>query len=179
MSLMFSTFVACFFGLWLLSSAWSKLRDPQAFGEIVRSYPLPRWVNPGALARGIPLLEVLLGLTLLSLDPRLAGPALIGTLGFLGMTTAAVISRLARGEKRFRCGCGGDLGEVHSGSVILLRNTLLIGLGIIGLASADGLSPSNAALPIYLTGGGLVLGLKLAAALLRAWRYRTEWKVSG
>ncbi len=173
-------FLGCFVGALLLSAAWAKVRDPGTFLEIVRTYPLPNWLPRTTLAWSLPWLEGVLGLVLLLPVGWLTSVGLAGALTLVGLATAAVAMRWLRGEKRFRCGCGGDLSEDQSAIEVLLRNGALIALLAVALAGASE-TPGVLAplLPVYLSAIGLLAGLKLASAALRAWRAIHVWKVSG
>ena len=174
---MLTVLFCCVVGALLLFSAGAKLRDWVTFREIVRGYRLP---GLAALAVAVPLLEVVLGLALLSLEPRLTAWGLGGALAFLGRASAAVARRRLRGEKRFRCGCGGDLSEEHPALALLARNGLLIILLAVALVFGENASPRvGERFPVYLTAGATAVGLKLLNALLRARRFRSEWKAFG
>src|SRR5262249_19472807 len=175
---MIGELISSFLAVVFLSSAWSKFRDPATFVMIMESYRLPRGMRISA--RGIPWLEALLGLALLSPNVRWTVTALGGALVFILVASGAVAIRLLRGEKRFRCGCGGDLTEEHNGVGIIVRNILLILLVILGLVGASShWLPATPVLPIYLIGMSLALCWQLGEALLRAWRFTYEWKASG
>jgi hypothetical protein len=169
--------VSCALGMGLLAAAWAKVRDFDLFLELVRGYPLPGRLGPRAVAVGVPALEGVLGTALLSLHPLLSRVGAAGTLALLAAVSGAVGYRLLRGEKRFRCGCGGDLAADHSAAAVLLRNALLAAAA--GLAVAGPAAGPAGALPLWLTGAGLVLGAKGAAAALRARRFAREWTASG
>src|SRR5262245_13297429 len=123
---MFNQVICCFIGVWLIASAWPKFRDVATFTELAGSYPLPRWLKSKSWMIAVPGLESLLAAALLSLDGRLAPAALSGALSFVGGATCLIAARLARGEKRFRCGCGGDFTEEQNADLLMIRNLFLI-----------------------------------------------------
>lgn len=178
---MLGQLVRCFMGILLALSAWSKFRDPAAFLEVVRGYPLPKWADARVWWSAVGPLEGLLGVALLFGRPGwLTQGALAGALAFVGFATVAVAVRRARGETRFRCGCGGDLSEVQGASWILARNGVLMAVLAAGLAEAPaGHQRAATSPPLVLAGVGLVLGLRLFEAALRAWGITREWKALG
>ena len=177
---MVSQFLVFVIGVLLLSAAWAKLQDPGTFLEILGTYPLLGGFSRTTLTWAIPGLEGVLGLALLLPFGWLTSAALVGALALVGLATFLVTVRWARGEKRFRCGCGGDLSEDQSAIGVVLRNGILIALLIVALTGlADTPVVFAAFLPVYLSAVGLVFGLKLASAALRAWRSIHVWKVSG
>lgn len=172
--------VSCCLGLLLLLTAWSKYREPRKFLEIVQDYPWLRSTMPRRWVWMVPWLEALLGVALLSLNPWLTTAALVGVLLWILLASIAVAARLVRGERRFRCGCGGNLDEEHSAAGVLQRNGLLsILVGGVLAIGHPGWPVDTAVLPVYLTAVGGVLGVGLAGAALRAWRNTGQWKVSG
>jgi hypothetical protein len=177
---MISQLICCFTGLMLMASAWAKFRAQAAFQEIVLDYSLPKWLMGRYVARMVPVVETVLGLALLSPFQSLSTIALGGTLLFVGIATMAVAQRVMRGEQRFCCGCGGDLGELQNAKVILIRNGLLLAIMAVGLITQIKTPVwPVAATPVYLAGGGLLLSLKLVGAMLHALRSLNAWKVDG
>lgn len=170
--------LCCSVGLWLLAAAWAKVRRFDTFIQIVRTYPLPGWLRP-SVGYAIPVVEALLAFALLSPWPALAARGLVATLILLCPMSGAVALRLARGERRFRCGCGGDLTREHSAIFVLARN-ILVGAAVPAalLILRPGFEAS-VQLPLYLAGAAVVLGLRLADAAVVGWRSALEWKAAG
>src|SRR5262245_37966536 len=134
---MTSQLICSFIGALLLSSAWAKKRHPDVFVEIVRSYPLPSYLKTRAWARMVLLTESLLGLALLSGHDRVVDGGLWGAIIFIFAATCAVLARLARGERRFPCGCGGNLSEAQNATLLLVRNLLLLVLLATAVVTAE------------------------------------------
>src|SRR4051812_24953590 len=100
-----------FFGMYLLASAWAKFRSGEEFREIAAGYRLAPWLPARLWAPAVAPFEAMMAAGHLSLHRYLATSALFGTLAFLSVATWGVAGRRRRGEGRFRCGCGPDLGE--------------------------------------------------------------------
>lgn len=171
---------ANFVGVWFLASAWFKWRDPKTFAAILGTYPLLAPLRSALAVRVVPAVECAIGLALLSAQPRaLLYGASVAWL-FVASASAVVAIRLARGERRFRCGCGGNLGESHAAAAVLARNAVLAALLVGVMLHIESMSNrTEAVLPALLTGCGAVLGVRFAGAARFAWRATREWKASG
>jgi Methylamine utilisation protein MauE len=171
--------ICAFTGAFLLSSAWSKLRRPESFRAIAAQYPFPRVMGERRLVWMIPWIEFTLALAVLTTREPYTLWGVAGTCLFLITASAAVLGRVLRGERRFRCGCGGDLSQSHSAGWILLRNftwLLLLSRLLVGTIPA---AAGESVVPSCFAGVGLLASLKLAEAAHSTWRAITEWKVSG
>jgi hypothetical protein len=184
--------IASIIGALLITSAWGKIRDPRAFLKIVGEYPLfarhpgTTSVMTHVIKRGIttaiPWVEVTLGLLLLSSWTGLTRLGFRGALVFVGLATIALAQRAAGGERRIRCGCGGDLDETHSLAFLLLRNCLLLAAMTAGLVFSHAMTshpPVDQAVSLCAVGFGVVLTLKLLRAAWAARRAANEWRVAG
>jgi hypothetical protein len=175
--------VAATIGALLIASAWAKVRDPRAFLRIVGEYPVFA-DHPGAArmaSNATPWAELLLGLLLLSCRSGLVRVGFWGALGFVGLATLALAQRAARGEKRIRCGCAGNLEETHSLRFLLLRNCLLLAILTAGLAFPHpAVAPALAdQAALCAAGFGAVLTFKLLGAAWTARRAVNEWRMAG
>lgn len=124
--------VATLAARWLLAvvlvvAAVGKLGRSDAFAEAISRYGLlPDSVVPPT-ARGLPILELLLG-ALLAAGVFVA-PVAIACAGLFGVFAAAVTNSLARGQS-FDCGCG--LGtETWISWWHVVRGALFVGLSML------------------------------------------------
>lgn len=110
----------------LFSAAWHKFAEPNMFLSSLAAY---RLVPAGALdilSRGIPAVEVLLGIGMLV--PASRTPALAGCAALMGVYAAAMAINLVRGRSYIDCGCGGS---AHPLSWRLVcRNLVLVALAV-------------------------------------------------
>ena len=177
MGILFATNIA---GMWFLASAWSKLRDPRTFSEIVPTYPLPGALRSAHFIRAVPIFESATGLALLSAHPRVVSLGACVALLFIACASLMVAIRWTRGERRFRCGCGGDLAESSPAAEVLARNLGLAALLAVSVWGAGSTSyPIEAVAPALLTGCGAVIGARLAGAARSAWGFSKEWNAPG
>lgn len=111
----------------LIVAAIAKLGRSDAFAEAISRYGLlPNSLVPIA-AKGLPVVELLLGI-LLAVGV-LVTPAAIGCACLFGVFAAAVTISLARGQS-FDCGCG--LGtDVEISWSHVARSTVLVGLSVL------------------------------------------------
>jgi hypothetical protein len=124
---------ALLLSLLLLSAAWHKVREGEAFSLTLAAWrvvpaafvPLTRW----ALA----LIEVDLALGLLLPSQRLL--ALPVTAVLLLVYGGGLALNLARGRRDLDCGCGGSAQRI-SGALVL-RNAMLAGAALLLWAAAD------------------------------------------
>ncbi|MEJ5365249.1 MAG: cation diffusion facilitator family transporter [Desulfosoma sp.] len=101
-------------GLVFLAAAYEKILDPLDFAQTLYNYHvLPSWaVN--AVALGLPWLEALIGVCLMS-GFYAPGALVLGT-GLLGIFLAALVFNILRGLD-VNCGCFGSGGPSGSGSM--------------------------------------------------------------
>lgn len=115
--------------LLLLSSAWHKLRDPDAFRSAVSGYAVLPLRLVSSVAHLFIAIEIVCGIGLLL--PVAAAPAARGTAGILVLYSIAIVINLARGRRRIDCGCGGPAGALPLSPALVVRNTIVIGLACV------------------------------------------------
>lgn len=124
--------VAAALGVLLLLAGWAKLRDLEAFRDVLANYELlaPPLLAPVALL--LALAECLAGVMLLPAATRPLGAVLAAALWLL--VTAAVVLALARGRGGIDCGCGGAQQDVPLGTGLVVRNLALLMLTAVAAA---------------------------------------------
>jgi hypothetical protein len=162
-------------------SALAKISDLSAFVTILGNYPLIRYLNYKTLAVIIIVFEIWLGFSLLSLQGEIIRFALIGAIIFIFLASLLSFIRLIKGEKKFRCGCGGSLDEEQSGVWLLIRNFfwLVVLLFCLKQNIPSVFLISKEALNLFLNGFGLLAIIKLFFIILRATLYIKQWKAVG
>lgn len=173
---MLSTVWAAFLAVLMLVSAWSKLADPRGFQAVLHEYRLTTRSSVRRTGRSIVAFECLTGAILLFAQPWAVRAGMVLVLAFLGVVSAAIGLRLARGEKRFRCGCHGDFSRPQSAGLLLARNLGLVVVTVVALRYAPS-TPSG--LPALLAGAGLFALTQLLIASARAREAHLEWKALG
>lgn len=157
-----------------LHSAGSKLADSRNFRAILREYSaLP---NSPLLATLVPLTEIAIGLLVLSQNLWLCRLGLLGFAAFLVMVTGVISIRAFRGERKFRCGCSGDLNREHDARLLITRNLALF--LCTGAAWAWIAEPAEG-WPAALSGVGLFAITQLLTAAWTAREAVNEWKAIG
>lgn len=149
-------------GLLAITFAWAgaaKLGRPAETALGFRDLGLGR---PGALARGVPVVELGLAVGLLA-APAAGG---VAALALLGGFSAVLVRALRRGVE-VRCACFGQPGGPPLSWVELLRNGLLGALALLALAA--GLDPR---LPALVPTLAVVLVAVSTASLLALLRRR-------
>lgn len=144
-------------GLLLVGAAWHKLASAHQFAAVLEDYQLlPRSLAPW-FARGLPWLEIMLGLGLIGgFASSIVVPA---TATLFGIYAIAIAINLGRGRVHISCGCGlgGHAKEDQPLSwLLVLRNMVLIAAALLPLVPVSGRPP------------GLSDWLMLALALLAA-----------
>jgi hypothetical protein len=115
-----AAFGACF-ALILFAAAWHKFGEPLMFEAALEAYRLLPKGSASALARVLPVVEVLIGVGLLV--PATRGPSLVGFAALMLVYACAMAINLRRGRSQIDCGCGA---EVHLLSwALVLRNVVL------------------------------------------------------
>jgi Methylamine utilisation protein MauE len=147
----------------LLGAVGGKLRNLSDFRDGIHAYRIvPRFYVP-ALVAAIPLLETVVGLTLLANFEVSAAAAVCGAM-FAAFTTAQVVN-YAKGN-RVPCHCfGGDATERISVATVS-RGALLTGMA--GVVVAIGASPSpglESILPLAGIASGVALSIRLISIL--------------
>jgi uncharacterized membrane protein YphA (DoxX/SURF4 family) len=144
-----------------------KLGNPKSFAEKIAEYGLvPAAVRP-ALARGLPLVEVAVGVCLA------AGiwPTAMGWLAcfLLAGFAFAVGWNVAHG-RRFDCGCG----AIHSSDIswtLAIQDLALAGVALaiaVGPAGALAIAPGGAGIPKNTPAGSSLLAIPLLVLLVLA-----------
>jgi hypothetical protein len=140
-----------------LAGAWQKLRDHELFQAAVENYQLVPEAWASSIAMGIPVLELAVGVLLLT-PIRTIGVLLAGSL--LLVVTSAVAINLLRGRADIDCGCGGlsaHVGEQTLSWGLVARNVLLLAALLATLPDAE---PSRALVWIdYFSTAGTTLAL--------------------
>ncbi|MGH2494349.1 MAG: MauE/DoxX family redox-associated membrane protein [Ktedonobacteraceae bacterium] len=135
-------FLRFLLGLILLSVGVSKLAHPRRFQQGIQDYQLlppileSRLVLSHVLSFGIPVVELLAGLGLLS--GLLLAPALIVTLCLFVMFSGAIFINLVRGRFDLSCHCNGLLGDHRISWWLMGRNAFfMVGLLILLFTPPD------------------------------------------
>ncbi|MFZ5508535.1 MAG: MauE/DoxX family redox-associated membrane protein [Pseudomonadota bacterium] len=139
----------------LLTGAWQKLRDREAFALAIEQYRLlpESWAGPAALA--LAGWELVAGGLLLAGTTRPWGG--LAAAALLLLVTAAVALNLLRGRAHIDCGCGGPEGGQHLSWSLVARNLALMALAAATRAPEaarelewlDGLTAGAGALGLY------------------------------
>ncbi|SDF26683.1 Methylamine utilisation protein MauE [Mucilaginibacter pineti] len=115
--------------LLFLYTAFSKLIDMRHFFRAIHNQPFPRSVDP-VLTVGVPLIEIIAGISLLRIKLRKFGLylSMILMLAFTIYVGLAVFHVF----KRVPCGCAGVF-QAMSWPTHLIFNLLFLGMAIAGL----------------------------------------------
>ena len=178
---MFPYITCAFVGASLFVSAWAKLHNPKAFARIIRQFTLlPRGILKHS--RMIPYAEfVIAGLLVIS-SVVIMRLGIFLALGFIGLASALILARGARGETYFQCGCGTDVNHFSSLKEMLARNlvyVILLVASLISLKGAPARPVSTLTAANYLSALGLVLAVNLIGAFRLLWRAIKEWNAGG
>jgi len=123
-------------GLVFLVAGISKLRELASFSYTMRSYQiLPDFLTE-KLAPVLPVIEIILGISLLlgiALPVSAAASVLL-----LTVFVAAMLINILRGRKGIPCGCFGSLGGTKIGWVPVGRNAMLIAAGLFLIVQTVG-----------------------------------------
>lgn len=148
----------------LVLSGLAKLRDPQSTASMIALLRLPAVLRHRAVPRGLPVLELVTAVLLVTpwRWPYAVGAAL--SLGLFAVFLV-VIARAMTFDPRPTCGCFGRVGDHRVNARTVTRNVILLGLAVVAawLAVAD--RPAGAVLGDLTAGGWLWL---LMAAVLAA-----------
>ena len=118
----------------LFAAGVHKLRDPHAFGDVLRNYAVVPAAAVASLAVAVPAAEAVIALALLVPATAAAGALLAALL--LTVYSAALAVNLALGRRDFDCGCAAA-GSGGAGPGLLVRNAV-----IVAAALAAALPPS-------------------------------------
>lgn len=154
-------------GVFVVAAA-AKVRTPAETATTFRRLGLPA---PPALARAVPVSELVVATTLLA-APRAGG---IGATVLLAMFTGVLASAVARGTD-VTCGCFGTASHAPITTTTLVRNALLIVAAVVTAAFADEPTAPPLAAIVLVSTTALLGAVAVAAADLK----RTTghvWKV--
>ena len=159
----------------LASAATHKVRAPARFARQLADYQLlpDSLVRP--FARLVPLLELAIAFALLV--PVSRGWAALSAASLLALYAAAIGINLWRGRRDIDCGCAGPDQVQPLRPVLLLRNSVLVGLALLASVAPivrdlnvfDGfvtLFASAVALLIYAAADGLLANSPLLLKLI-------------
>jgi len=150
----------------LIATATPKLRALPYFEEIVVEYRiLPEGLSR-LLARGLPWIELVLAVALLSTVTRSLAAGAVALL--VTAFALAIGINLLRGRSRIDCGCG-----VTEGTSVLIwpmlgRNVFLLILLAVAACDSSGRSLVLADALCVVVGGGALIGLYMTADYLLA-----------
>jgi thiol-disulfide isomerase/thioredoxin/uncharacterized membrane protein YphA (DoxX/SURF4 family) len=143
----------------------AKLLDKRQLANSLREFGVPQRFS-AFLSKGLPLLELAVAMTLLSVRTAAFGAsaALLLLLLFVG----GMIYHLARG-RRPRCNCFGQMGTAPIGPLTVVRNVLLAGFAVLILSIGRGPSIYDpmASIANHVPMTGLSLGLLVALVLFQ------------
>jgi Methylamine utilisation protein MauE len=168
-------------GSQLLLSALAKLRHFHTFVSIFKTYSFPIIFKNNLTAGLVIIFEILLGISLLSLNVSILRFGVLGLIFFIISANILILIRLLKGEKKIRCGCGEFLDEEHNVFWLLIRNFALIIILLFCLSepSLGNRLISQKSLFVYLAGIGLLSVIKLAGAVFKAIFAIKQWKLVG
>lgn len=149
----------------LASASTHKLRAPRRFASQLEDYQLVPAALVGLLARLIPVAEIVIALGMLV--PATRSVASLAACVLLAGYAAAIGINLWRGRHDIDCGCAGPDQAQPLRPQLLLRNAILVGLGLLGsiepvsrqLGLFDGfviIAASATALLLYVATDGLL-----------------------
>ncbi len=118
-----SVSLRCVLALLFATAGWHKLSNQTRFASTLEAYRLlPTWLAK-RLARGLPVLEITIALSLLLPVHRLAA---LGAAALLLLYSVAFAINLARGRRDIDCGCYGSAAKIPLDVMLLARNALLV-----------------------------------------------------
>jgi hypothetical protein len=158
----------------LASAATHKLRAPARFAKQLADYQLLPDALVRPAARVIPLLELAIAFALLV--PVSRSWAALTAAGLIALYASAIGINLWRGRRDIDCGCAGPDQAQPLRPVLLLRNSMLVGLALLAslvpiardLHVFDGfvtIAASAVALLIYAAADGLLANSPLLLKL--------------
>lgn len=124
--------VAAALGVLLLLAGWAKLRDIDAFRDVLANYELLAAPLVAPFAWMLAIGECAAGVLLLPAATRGVGAAIAAALWLI--VTAGVVLALARGRGGIDCGCGGAQQDVPLGVGLVVRNGVLLALTAVAAA---------------------------------------------
>ena len=154
-------------GLFVVAAA-AKVRTPAETAATFRRLGVPA---PGALARAVPITELVVATTLLAV-PRAGG---VAATVLLAAFTAVLVSAVARGTD-VPCRCFGTASHAPITTTTLLRNALLIAAAVAIAAFADEPTTPSLAAVVLVSTTTLLGAVALAVVDLKRTTGRV-WKV--
>jgi hypothetical protein len=159
----------------LASAATHKLRAPARFAKQLADYQLLPYRVVRPIARVIPVVELVIAFALLV--PACRSWAALSAASLIALYAAAMGLNLWRGRRDIDCGCAGPDQAQPLRPVLLLRNSLLVGLALLAsllpvvrdLGFFDGfvtVAASATALLIYAAADGLLANSPLLLKLI-------------
>ncbi|MVV48710.1 methylamine utilization protein MauE [Pseudomonas sp. PB120] len=159
----------------LASAATHKLRAPARFAKQLADYQLLPDAVVRPVSRVIPVLELALAFALLVPVSRTC--AALGAASLIALYAAAIGINLWRGRRDIDCGCAGPDQAQPLRPVLLLRNSVLVGVALLtsalpavrDLGFFDGfvtVAASAVALLIYAAADGLLANSPLLLKLI-------------
>ena len=113
----------------LASAATHKVRAPARFAKQLADYQLLPYSVVRPIARVIPLVELMVAFALLVPASRRGAALAAGAL--ISLYALAIAINLWRGRRDIDCGCAGPDQAQPLRPVLLLRNSALVGLGLL------------------------------------------------
>ncbi len=110
----------------LFAAAWHKFSEPDVFAGALDAYQLVPSAGVVAVARLLPIIEVVIGVMVLAPAARPMG--LVAFAGLVALYALAIAINLARGRPQIDCGCGGDIHLLSWG--LVARNAVLAGVAL-------------------------------------------------
>ena len=178
---MIATIFITILGFTFLFSAWAKCKDLQLFQKILATYSNSNLFQSKIFSISIIVYEVLVAFLLLINQPLLTKIGLFLAIIFIICANLLLVIRLLRGDYKFRCGCGSSLEKEQNVIWSILKNFLVIILGIITLNYFT-LNISIFSLEfnlIILLSLGLISIPQLLKAIWNNLIILRQWKVSG
>jgi methylamine utilization protein MauE len=116
-------------------AAVHKLRDLRTFQGTFADYRLLPDALSAAVARAVPLAELLVAALLVA--PSTGAMGKVGAAGLLIVYAAAVGVNLLRGRRHIDCGCAGPHARRPIGGAIVVRNALIAAAALVALAPVE------------------------------------------
>ena len=159
----------------LASAATHKLRAPARFAKQLADYQLLPYSVVRPIARVIPVVELVIAFTLLV--PACRSWAALSAASLIALYAAAMGFNLWRGRRDIDCGCAGPDQAQPLRPLLLLRNSVLVGLALLAsllpvvrdLGFFDGfvtVAASATVLLIYAAADGLLANSPLLLKLI-------------
>lgn len=153
-------FLRSFLALLFAGAAYSKLRHQEQFFGVVRNFRLmPEWLA-SPFATLLPWLELAVAIGLL-IDPAVPYAAAVAS-GLLVVFAFAIGINVARGRKAIDCGCFRTGYKQNLSWLLVLRNVLLAGAGLILAWPIEG---SRAVTMVDITTGAMAAAVAMTLYL--------------